>query len=84
MQKMKTIKVYYLRSLKDSGKIASQVTHAVLGLNLVYHPDKIIVLKASKTQLENFIFTIPNVYAQIDLGFTEVDTGTLTAIAYEL
>lgn len=81
---MSTIKVYYLRSLKDTGKIASQVAHAVLGLNLTSHPDKIIVLKASKSQLEGFLSSIPNVYGQIDLGFTEVDTGTLTAIAYEI
>jgi hypothetical protein len=87
------LRVYYLRSLKDSGKIASQVAHAVAKWqkdNPMLSADKVIVLKASKTKMEGFLTINDSTYTQFDLGYTEecalgctLTPYILTAICWE-
>lgn len=77
------IKVLYKRNIKDVGKIASQVAHAVWGLGL--EPNKeadIIVLKASNKVFDIAVEQHPNCYVQIDKGLTIVKKGTATAVAW--
>lgn len=80
------VKVYYNKNLNMSpGKLSAQVAHVVLRLqselNLTHHPHKIIILEARQGKLKNLAEQECCV-AQYDLGYTEVESGTLTAIAY--
>lgn len=75
----KTIKVYYNKNIKMTPpKLASQVAHAVVGLGA--RPYKIVVLECRTSRLKAHSETLGS-YSQYDLGFTEVDNGTLTAVA---
>lgn len=80
---MKTVKVLYNKNLNMSvGKVASQVTHAVVRLNLDYHPDKVVVLEARQGKLVREMQS-RQCSVQRDLGYTEVKEGAITAIAWE-
>lgn len=87
------IKAYYNKTLNMSkGKIASQIAHAVAGLHgkhgfpYQYNDEQIIVLMASYSKLTAIIEeldpTHTEYYIQRDLGLTEVQSGTVTALAY--
>jgi peptidyl-tRNA hydrolase len=83
------IKVIYRKNLKMStGKIAAQVAHAVMGLEIIDHECTIIVLKASD---KRFFDTIKNFnenkndstfYIHRDFGLTEVAPYTETCFAW--
>jgi len=70
----------------SEGKVAAQVSHAVLGLKEIFPEsvscdDTIVVLKVSDSKF-NEILTSNTCYVHEDLGYTEVDEGTVTAAAY--
>ena len=62
-------------------KMASQVTHAVIGLGITNLNCIIIVLGVSDTKFHNAPFE-HDCYVHEDLGFTEVEPNTKTALAY--
>lgn len=84
------ITCYYNRNLKMSeGKLAAQVGHVCkeLGRQKYSDPkeDIIIVLGLRQNKFSDKFFemrTSPFFYAQIDLGITEVDNGTVTAFGF--
>jgi len=70
------VKAIYRKNLKmTEGKVASQVAHAVLGLNLALKPSKIIVLKVSDKKFGELVVGQNDCYLQEDGGFTEVNKG---------
>jgi len=84
---VKTIKVYFDKNLKMSDKkLASQCSHAVGGLvnKIGYDSNTRIIVLETRTNRLNELYqncTQPK-YLQKDLGFTEVEKGSLTAFAY--
>ncbi len=77
------IKVFYRKNLKMStGKVASQVAHAVKNLGITPADSNIIVLKASNKRFNELVEIHKDGYVQIDKGLTEVDVDTKTAIAW--
>jgi peptidyl-tRNA hydrolase len=83
------IKVIYRKNLKMStGKIAAQVAHAVMGLEIIDHGCTIVVLKVSD---KKFFDTIKDFqqnqkdipfYIHRDFGLTEVAPSTETCFAW--
>lgn len=83
------VKVYYNKTLEMStGKVASQVAHAVT--ELLYRddsiPDKIIVLESRLSKMQDKIKEGKEdglwISEQYDKDLTEVESGTLTAVAW--
>ena len=84
---MTTIKCIYNRNLKMSpAKLASQVGHVVANIALI--PERIIVLKASKTKFDEKIDQLSSNtnfsdwHIQFDAGYTEVEKGTPTVVGW--
>jgi len=76
------VKAIYRKNLKmTKGKLASQIAHAVIGLNLTFKPSKIIVLEASDNKFRELV-ELNDCYLQEDGGFTEVNKGETTAAAW--
>jgi peptidyl-tRNA hydrolase len=76
------VKVLYRKNLKMSpGKLAAQVAHAVIGLGVTDTMATIVVLESSDS---NFIrhSSGVGVYVHKDLGFTEVNAGEPTCLAF--
>lgn len=76
------IKAIYRKNLKMSEqKVASQVSHAVMGLK---HNDPLIAIVVLKVSDKKFFEEIQNhkCFVQKDFGYTEVDEGTITAAAW--
>jgi hypothetical protein len=76
------VKTLYRKSLKmTDNKMASQVAHAVIGLGVTALDCTIIVLGVSDTKFNESCFD-HDCYVHTDLGLTEVEEGTQTALAY--
>lgn len=80
------IKAIYRKNLKMSeGKIAAQVAHAILGLQIIENeqlkPDVIIVLGVSDKKFQELVKS-HLAWVQKDRGLTEVKAGTETAAAW--
>jgi len=76
------IKVIYRKNLKMSeGKVAAQVAHAVKNLGITPIDSIIIVLRVSDKKFGELIAE-NECYVQIDMGLTEIETGTQTAAAW--
>jgi hypothetical protein len=76
------IKAIYKRNLKDCGKIASQIAHAVKNLGPTPIDCDIVVLKVSNVKFEEMVKEHPYCYVQVDKGLTIVEEGTRTAAAW--
>lgn len=77
-------KIMYNKNLKmNPGKLASQVAHVACELSLLVgdKPDKVIVLECRESKLKSLSANDAVVY-QYDLGYTEVESGTLTAVGW--
>jgi peptidyl-tRNA hydrolase len=85
---MLKIKVIYRKNLKMSeGKVAAQVSHAIIGLdkiilNKITIDCTIIVLKVSDRKFFELTQINKNCYIQHDWGLTEVKEGEPTAAAW--
>ena len=76
------VKVIYRKNLKlTPAKLAAQVAHAVLGLNIDDPLCSIIVLQASDKKFFEQIKK-EKCYVQVDAGLTEVEAGTETVAAW--
>ncbi len=63
------------------GKIASQAVHAAIGLGVTDPNISVIVLKVGEKAFNSFKEEL-NCYVVQDLGYTEVEPGTETTLAY--
>lgn len=90
---MSRYKVYYNKGLKMSPeKLASQVAHITLNLGSRYAKgidpleQVIIVLGLSNKKFNEMIVSCeeayPQYHKQVDLGYTEVEKGTITAFGF--
>lgn len=80
------IKVFYRKNLKmSSGKLAAQTGHAVLGLQPIKH-ESIVVLEASDKKFFELVKELQTKgirhHVVTDAGYTEVEPGTNTCVAY--
>lgn len=76
------IKCLYRKNLKMSpDKVASQVAHAVIGLGGAKIDSTIIVLGVSDEKFNGYFLNF-DCYVHEDLGYTEVESGTKTCLAY--
>ena len=76
------IKAIYRKNLKMSeGKIAAQVSHAIIGLGVSDPLCTIVVLGVSNKKFEELIKQ-NNCYVHKDFGYTEVEEGEKTAAAW--
>lgn len=83
------VKCLYRRNLKMTpGKLAAQVAHAVIPLSLEFGTvcDRIIVLEASNKKFDEQIELLRKedayYHVQVDAGFTELEKGTPTVVAW--
>lgn len=63
------------------GKIAAQVSHAVIGLGITDPLCTIVVLKVSDKKFDE-LTNMAGCYIHKDYGFTEVEAGEKTAAAW--
>ena len=88
MSSMMKIKILYRKNLKMSpGKLAAQAVHAVLGfvtLNEVVDPVcSVIVLGVSNKKFDEArSYLKASCHVVKDAGYTEVEPGTETCLAY--
>lgn len=76
------VKAIYRKNLKMSeGKIAAQVSHAIIGLGITDPLCTIRVLGVSCSQFRRLKDQAP-CYIHKDFGLTEVEEGTETAAAW--
>lgn len=76
------IKAIYRKNLKMSeGKVASQIAHAVIGLQATDALMTIVVLKVSDKKF-NELINEKNCYIHTDNGTTEVESGERTCAAW--
>ena len=76
------VNVLYRKSLKmTANKMASQVTHAVIGLGVTALDCTLIVLGVTDSAFTRAYFE-HGCYVHEDLGLTEVSEGAQTALAY--
>jgi peptidyl-tRNA hydrolase len=76
------IKAIYRKNLKMSeGKVAAQVSHAVKNLGDTPQDCSIVVLKVSDKKFFESV-EANECYVQVDMGLTEVESGTPTAAAW--
>lgn len=81
------IKAIYRKNLKMSeGKVASQVSHAIIGLGVNDPLITIVVLGVSDKKFENLTLmkskTMDGCYIHKDYGYTEVNENEATAAAW--
>lgn len=76
------IKAIYRKNLKMSvGKIAAQITHAVIGLGITDPLCTIVVLGVSDKKFSE-LTEVHECYVHSDYGFTEVKEGEKTSAAW--
>ena len=76
------VQTRYRKNLKMSPeKLASQVAHAVIGLGITDPGCTVIVLGVSDKKFFE-IKDQEDCYVHADLGYTEVDAGTETCLAW--